>query len=54
MLVFLKWFRDYVDIDMDVKEFVDKMIMIGIKVEIIDYYGEEIENILVGKILEIK
>jgi len=54
MLVSLKWLRDYVDIDMDVKEFADKMTMTGTKVETIDYYGEEIENILVGKILEIK
>lgn len=54
MLVPLKWLRDYVDIDMDVKEFADKMTMSGSKVEKVEYFGEEIENVVVGKILEIK
>ena len=53
MLVSLKWLRDYVDIDMDVKEFADRMTMTGTKVEKVDFYGEEIENVVVGKILEI-
>lgn len=53
MLVSLKWLRDYVDIDMDTKEFADKMTMTGTKVEKVDFYGEEIENVVVGKILEI-
>jgi phenylalanyl-tRNA synthetase beta chain len=54
MLVPLKWLRDYVDIDIDVNEFADKMTMSGSKVEKVDFYGEDIENVLVGKILEIK
>ena len=53
MLVSLKWLRDYVDIDMDTKEFADKMTMTGTKVEKVDFYGTEIENVVVGKILEI-
>ncbi len=53
MLVSLKWLRDYVDIDMDTKEFADRMTMTGTKVEKVDFYGEEIENVVVGKILEI-
>lgn len=54
MLVPLKWLRDYVDIDLDVNEFADKMTMSGSKVEKVDFYGENIENVVVGKILEIK
>lgn len=54
MLVPLKWLRDYVDIDIDVNEFADKMTMSGSKVEKVDFYGENIENVVVGKILEIK
>ena len=53
MLVSLKWLRDYVDIDMDTKEFADRMTMTGTKVEKVDFFGEEIENVVVGKILEI-
>lgn len=54
MLVPLKWLRDYVDIDIDVNEFADKMTMSGSKVEKVDFYGENLENVVVGKILEIK
>ncbi|MBS5786741.1 MAG: phenylalanine--tRNA ligase subunit beta [Clostridioides difficile] len=54
MLVPLKWLRDYVDIDIDVNEFADKMTMSGSKVEKVDFYGENIENVVVGKIIEIK
>ncbi|MDR1773661.1 MAG: phenylalanine--tRNA ligase subunit beta [Clostridioides sp.] len=53
MLVPLKWLRDYVDIDVDVNEFADRMTMTGTKVETIENYGEEIENVVVGKIIEI-
>ncbi|SHH24330.1 phenylalanine--tRNA ligase subunit beta [Tepidibacter thalassicus] len=54
MLVPLKWLRDYVDIDVDVKEFADKMTMTGSKVEKVENFGEDIEKVVVGKILEIK
>ncbi|MGL6107298.1 phenylalanine--tRNA ligase subunit beta [Romboutsia sp.] len=54
MLVPLKWLRDYVDIDMDTKEFADKMTMTGTKVEKVDFYGTDIEKVEVGKILEIE
>lgn len=53
MLVSVKWLRDYVDIDMDVKEFADMMTMTGTKMETVEYFGEDIENVVVGKILEI-
>lgn len=53
MLVSVKWLRDYIDIDMDVKEFADMMTMTGTKMETVEYFGEDIENVVVGKILEI-
>ncbi|MDU3828133.1 MAG: hypothetical protein E7G73_04115, partial [Peptostreptococcus sp.] len=53
MLVSLKWLRDYVDIDVDAKEFGDLMTMTGTKTETVEFYGEEIENVVVAKILEI-
>lgn len=53
MLVSVKWLRDYVDIDMDVKEFADMMTMTGTKMETVEYFGEDIDKVVVGKILEI-
>ncbi len=54
MLVSLKWLREYVDIDIDAKTFGDKMTMTGTKTETVEYYGKDIENVVVGKILEIE
>jgi len=53
MLVPIKWLKDYVDIDMDIKEFVDAMTMSGSKVESVEEIGQNISNVVVGKILEI-
>ncbi len=54
MLAPLKWLREYVDIEVDVKEFADKMTMTGSKVERVENFGEEIEKVVVAKIIEIK
>ena len=54
MLVPLKWLRDYVDIDINAKDFADKMTMTGSKVERVESFGEEIEKVVVGKILEVE
>ena len=53
MLVPVKWIRDYVNIDMDTVEFADKMTMTGTKVETVEFLGEEINNVVVGKIEKI-
>ena len=54
MLVPLKWFRDYVDIDIDTQEFADMMTMTGSKVEKVDFFGKETNGVEVCKILEIE
>lgn len=54
MLVSLKWLRDYVDIDLDAQTFADKMTMTGTKTETVEYYGQDISNVVVGKILKIE
>lgn len=54
MLVSLKWLRDYVDIDLDAQTFGDKMTMTGTKTETVEYYGQDISNVVVGKILKIE
>ncbi len=53
MNVSMKWLKDYVDIDCDVKEFCDAMTMSGSKVEMYKILGEEISKVVVGKILEL-
>ena len=53
MRVPVKWIRDYVDIDISAKELADMMTMSGTKAETVEYPGEEISNVVVGKIEEI-
>lgn len=54
MLVSVKWLREYVDINKDVKEFADEMTMTGTKMETVEYLGEDIKKVVVGKILSIE
>lgn len=53
MLVPINWLKDYVEIDVDIKEFVDKMTMSGTKVESVEETGQNIDKVVVGKIIEI-
>ncbi|MBR2988671.1 MAG: phenylalanine--tRNA ligase subunit beta [Clostridia bacterium] len=51
----LSWLKDFVNIDdIQPKELADKMLNIGFEVEEIIYTGENIKNVVVGKILDIK
>lgn len=55
MLVPMSWLKEYVNVkNIEIKDFCDKMIMSGSNIESVDYYGEEIKNVVVGKILSIK
>ncbi|SET49828.1 phenylalanyl-tRNA synthetase beta subunit [Natronincola peptidivorans] len=54
MLVPVKWLKKYVDINMSTKELADRMTMSGSKVETVKKTGEDIEGVVVGKILKIK
>ncbi|WP_347351293.1 YtpR family tRNA-binding protein [Acetoanaerobium noterae] len=49
----LKWLKKYVDIDVDVKSFSDAMTMSGTKVEGYEEVGEDISNVVIGKITSI-
>lgn len=53
MFVSMNWLKDYVNIDIDVVEFGDKMTMSGSMVEKIEILGNDIKNVIVGKIEEI-
>jgi len=50
MRVPLSWLKDYVDIEIGVKEFAESMTMSGSKVEAVEALGEEISNVVVGRI----
>lgn len=48
----LSWLKDYVDIDANPKEYADALTMSGSKVEGVEVQGEEISNVVVGKIIK--
>lgn len=54
MLVSTKWLKDYVDIDVPVDEFSDKMILSGSNIETVEEMGADFTKIMVGKILRIE
>lgn len=55
MLISMRWLKDYVDLEgINNKEFADKMTLSGSKVETVEVFGEEITNVVVGKILKIE
>ncbi|OON90823.1 MAG: phenylalanine--tRNA ligase subunit beta [Epulopiscium sp. Nele67-Bin002] len=53
MNVPMSWLKQYVDIDMDLKAFVDGMTLSGSKVEKIEELGKEITNVVAGKIIDV-
>ncbi|SMP40680.1 phenylalanine--tRNA ligase subunit beta [Anoxynatronum buryatiense] len=54
MLVPVKWLEEYVTLSMDTKEFADQMTMSGSKVEEVRNWGENLEKLVIGKILSIQ
>ena len=50
----IEWLKEYSDIDVNAIELGDILTMTGSKVETIDQKGNDIKNVVVGKILEIK
>ena len=50
----IEWLKEYSDIDKSPKELGDILTMTGSKVEAIEQRGNDIKNVVVGKILEIK
>lgn len=55
MLVPIEWLNDYIDTkDIDITEFCDCMIMSGSNLETCEYFCEEIEHVVVGKIEKIE
>ncbi len=54
MLVSVNWLKDYVDIDVPVEEFCERMILSGSNIETVEPMGTSFTKIVVGKILEIR
>ncbi|QAT43299.1 phenylalanine--tRNA ligase subunit beta [Aminipila luticellarii] len=54
MLVPVEWLKDYTDVNVSVDEFCDKMIMSGSNLETVEYFGENTDKVVVGKILKIE
>ena len=50
----IEWLKEYTDIDVTPKELSDILTMTGSKVEGIESKGNDIKNVVVGKILEIE
>lgn len=50
----IEWLKEYSDIDIDTVKLGDILTMTGSKVETIEQKGNDIKNVVVGKILEIK
>lgn len=50
----IEWLKEYSDIDIDTVQLGDILTMTGSKVETIDQTGNDIKNVVVGKILEIE
>ena len=54
MNVPMSWLRQYVDIDVDTKTFVDAMTMSGSKVEAVEESGKNITKVVAGKIVNVE
>lgn len=54
MLVSVNWLKDYVNVDVPVDEFCERMILSGSNIETVEPMGTSFSRIVVGKILEIR
>ena len=50
----MKWLKDFVDLDVSPKEFAEKMTMSGSKVEKYEIEGENLNRVVVGKVVSIE
>lgn len=54
MLVPIEWLKEYTDIKVSVEEFCERMIMSGSNIETVERFGEGIEKVVIGKIVDIE
>jgi len=54
MLVPVEWLKEYTDVNVDLEEFCERMIMSGSNIETVERFGEGIEKIVIGRIVDIE
>jgi len=54
MLVPIEWLKDYTAVNGSIDEFCEKMIMSGSNLETCQFFGEEIEDVIIGRIVRIE
>ena len=54
MLLSRKWLNEFVPVDANDRDFAEDMTLSGSKVEVTEIEGEEISNVVVGRVVEIK
>ncbi|MBQ1407708.1 MAG: phenylalanine--tRNA ligase subunit beta [Eubacterium sp.] len=54
MLLSVNWIKDYVDVDVPVHEFGDRMIMSGSNIETIEEIGTGISGVVIGKVVSME
>lgn len=53
MLVPIEWLKDYTTVNGSIDDFCEKMIMSGSNLESCQFFGEEIKDVIIGKIVRI-
>lgn len=54
MRVSYNWLKQYVDLELSPVELADKLTMAGLEVDSVEYLAEGIENVVVGRIIEVE
>ena len=54
MLVPIRWIKDYTDVNVGVHEFVDRMVLSGSNLETVEYFGQGISGVVIGRIKKIE
>ncbi len=49
-----KWLKSYIDFDFSPEELAHELTMMGLEVEEVEFMGEELKNIVIGKITDIR
>src|SRR4051794_25656278 len=54
MRIPLTWLADYVDLDLPAGELAHKLTMAGLKVETVEYIGQDWRDVVIGQVIEIE
>lgn len=54
MKVPMKWLKEYVDVDIPVEEYAHRMVMSGSEVEDVEKLGENMQNVVVGRVISLE